>query len=85
MKILFFVLTVVVQFSILIPIRLLDNLNLIAAMFAISLTAGFYLMYLGDTIKPTLKNLGWGLRYGSLFSIISLLVFLWWFSNNLPK
>ena len=85
MKILFLGLTIAVQFIVLVSLKLLDNLYLIAGIFGVCLTAGFFLMYLGDTINPTLKNIGWGLRYGSLFSLIGVFLFLWWLSNSFPK
>ena len=84
MKIAYFALTILLQFILIVSLKLLDNLPLIGGIFAICLTIGFFLMYIADTINPTLKNFGWGLRYGSLFSAIATFLFLWWLANNFP-
>lgn len=83
MKSIFFALTILFQFILIASVKLLDNLGLIAVIFGVCLTGGFFLMYHGDTINPTLKNLGWGLRYGTLFSLSATFLFLWWLAHNL--
>jgi amino acid transporter len=83
MKSIFFALTVVSQFILVASLKILDNLHIVALIFAVCMTVGFFLMYLDNTINITLKSLGWGLRYGTLFSIIATMAFLYWLSYQL--
>ncbi|WP_255155070.1 hypothetical protein [Ferruginibacter sp. HRS2-29] len=83
MKSIFFALTAITQFILVASSKILDNLYVVAIIFAAYMTVVFFLMYLGDTIPITLKHFGWGLRYGTLFSIIATVAFLYWLSYQL--
>jgi len=83
MKSIFFGIIVFAQLVLITCLKLLDNLLVIAAIFATCMTIGFFLMYLGDTVNTIWRNLGWGLRYGTLFSIIATVAFVYWLSYRL--
>lgn len=83
MKSIFFCLTIFFQFIIIATLNFPDGLKIIAGIFAVCMTIGFFLLYLGDTISIKLRDLGWGLRYGTLFSIIATVAFVYWLSYQL--
>lgn len=77
-KSLFFILTILVQFSLLACLELFGYPYFIIGIMGLCLMAGYFLMYLDNTISPVLINLGWGLRNGTLVSFVLMVVLLWW-------
>jgi hypothetical protein len=85
MKILFFIATLALQFLSVLMFKLLDNFIPIISIFITCMVAGLLLKYTNDNPKRIVKNLGWGLLYGSLSSVALLIAFMIWLSFNFPK
>jgi uncharacterized protein YqgC (DUF456 family) len=84
MKILAFVSTVVFQLLCILKLKLLDNFGLIIVIFLGCLIGGWIIR---DTSQSTTtaSKIGWGLLFGSLFSLGSGLLFMLWLAFNFPK
>ena len=76
MKYFFLIATIVLQVSIALTLKLLDNFDLIIMIFIISLSVGGLINFSKNQIK--IKNVGWGLFYGSLTSLGIVLIFMIW-------
>jgi|GEM_PF-3654213 len=74
----FFILTILVQFSLLACFELLGYPYFIIGIMGLFLTVGYFLIYLDNTISPVLINLAWGLTLGTLVSFVLMIVLLWW-------
>jgi hypothetical protein len=84
MKYFYLILTVLLQFLCLRVIKLLDNPTILLAIVGLSLLIGILVKLNNKENKP-LRDLGWGLFYGSLASLALLVVFMIWLSFNFPK
>ena len=76
------VLTVLIQFSIVLFFKLLDNFSLIITISIISLVCGFLLKFYSEN---GLKKIGWGLFYGSIIALVLIGGFIIWLEFNYPK
>jgi len=85
MKYFFLALTLLVQFLSVLSLKLLDNFGLIIGVFAISLLMGGFIRFSKSQSSGTIAALGWGLFYGSLASLLIVLVFIVWLSFNFPR
>jgi hypothetical protein len=88
MKYWFFILTLIVYLVSVVGLTtLFDNFNqqwLIAG-FLIVFFTGIILRAYPNTKNQTVKDLGWGLFFGSLFTLLSFVVFLMLIALNIIK
>lgn len=83
MKQIVFTSTLVLHLFIIYTLKLLDNFLLIILILIASVTIGFVIRKFSEN-KESAKNLGSGIFYGSITSLIILIVFSFWLSNNFP-
>ena len=84
MKLLYFALTILIQFISLMTLKLLDSFYLIILIFISCLGAGFLIKMYSPT-KTIMKEIGWGVLFGSLTSLTLTLLFVLFLSFNFPK
>ncbi|KAA2223687.1 hypothetical protein FW780_05650 [Chryseobacterium sediminis] len=85
MKYFFLILTIVIQLLLIISLQLLDSFETIIGIFIICLFMGALIYFSKSAKIVSLKNLGFGLFYGSLISLVSVVAFITWLSYNFPK
>jgi hypothetical protein len=85
MKSIFLVATIGLQFLSVFTLKLLDNFFLIIGIFIFCIAIGGIINFSKPTKNSTIKNIGWGLFYGSLTSLGLVTVFMIWLSFNFPK
>ncbi|BFO68538.1 hypothetical protein NK356_09095 [Chryseobacterium sp. S0630] len=85
MKYILLILTIVIQFIIIVSLQLLDSFELIIGIFIACLLLGALIYFSKSEKISSLKNLGFGLFYGSLISLVSVIGFMTWLSYNFPK
>jgi hypothetical protein len=85
MKTIYSILTIILHFLIIIDLKILDNLNLIIIILVLSTITGFTIKFLYKNKNKHLLNLGSGIFYGSLTSLISTTLFIIWLNYNFPK
>ena len=76
------VLTLLVQLSIVLFFKLLDDFSLIITIYIISLVCGILLKFYS---KNGFKKIGWGLFYGSIVALVLIGGFMIWLEFNYPK
>jgi len=81
MKAISYALTLSIHIILVFSLKLLDDFRLIVLALFISLLTGTILNFFSQ--NPLAKNIGWGIFYGSLTSIIILAVFMLWLSQVL--
>lgn len=84
MKHIAFVITLILHFFTIYSLKLLDNFSAIILEISTSIIIGFIIVKLSEN-KNSIKNLGFGILYGSITSLILLLLFSLWLSNNFPQ
>jgi hypothetical protein len=84
MKIVAFITTILIQFLSIVALNLLDNFYLIILIFITCLVGGL-LIKMSSSTKSKMKEIGWGLLFGSLTSLTLTLLFVIWLSFNFPK
>ena len=85
MKYIFLLATLVIQFLSVLTLKLLDNISLIVGIFCGCIIIGGFIMFSKKGRSSQLKNIGWGLFYGSLTSLVVIMLFMLWLSFNFPK
>lgn len=85
MRYLYLFLTLSIQYLCVYALKLLDNPALIFCIFVFLLAGGIIATAIGKKGSAFLKDLGWGLLYGSLTSVILVVIFLVWLSFNFPR
>jgi len=83
-KIISFLLTLLIQFLSILTLKLLDNFYLIILIFIACLITG-YIFRTNTSSTSVKKEIGWGLFYGSITSLLLTIVFIIWLSFNFPK
>lgn len=84
MKHITFTITLILHFLIVYSLKLLDNFSLIILEIFASIIIGFIIVKFSGNKSP-IKSLGFGILYGSITSLIFLLLFSLWLSNNFPQ
>ncbi|UKB82138.1 hypothetical protein LF887_14100 [Chryseobacterium sp. MEBOG06] len=84
MKYFFLTITIVIQLILVITLQLLDGFETIIGIFIICLLIGALLYFLKSEKLLYFKNFGFGLFYGSLISLVSVIAFMTWLSYNFP-
>ena len=74
MKYLFFAITIVLQFLSLLSLKLLDNFYFIVAIFVLCIFFGAMLNFSKSETNSLKSNIGFGLFYGSLTSLMVVIV-----------
>ena len=86
MKYFFFIATILLHFISVKALKLLDNFWLIIIIFFLTLFIGTLLNFSNPQTKTKIsKQIGWGLFYGSLTSIVVIVILMIWLSFNFPK
>lgn len=76
----------VLQFLAVRTLKLLDSFPFIIGIFISCLVIGSILYFSNDDTKKSVANqIGWGLFYGSLTTLALVVIFMIWFSFNLPR
>ena len=83
MKQIAFIITLILHLFIVYTLKMLDSFSLIILIVVASITIGFVIRKFSEN-KELVKNLGSGIFYGSITSLIILTVFGFWLSNNFP-
>lgn len=83
-KIISFLLTLLIQFLSILTLKLLDNFYLIILIFIACLITG-HIFRTNTSSTSAKKEIGWGLFYGSITSLLLTIVFIIWLSFNFPK
>ena len=83
-KIISFLATLLIQFLSILTLKLLDNFSLIILIFIACIITGYIFRTNTSSTSPK-KEIGWGLFYGSIASLLSIIVFMIWLSFNFPK
>ncbi|MFZ4929205.1 hypothetical protein [Chryseobacterium sp. Mn2064] len=84
MKYIFLIITITIHFSLIVSLQLLDGFEIIIGIFIACLLVGALLYFLKSEKLLSFKNLGFGLFYGSLISLVSTIGFMIWLSYNFP-
>ncbi|MGH1517682.1 hypothetical protein [Chryseobacterium sp. JK1] len=84
MKYIFLIITIAIQFSLIVSLQLLDGFEIIIGIFIACLLVGALLYFLKSEKLSHFKSLGFGLFYGSLISLVSTIGFMIWLSYNFP-
>jgi hypothetical protein len=85
MKYLFLIATIALQFLSVLTLKLLDSFGLILGIFVLCLLVGGIIHFSKKNTNLTIANIGWGLFFGSLSSLLLVIVFTIWLAFNFPK
>lgn len=80
MKWIVFFVTITIQFLLLFVFKLLDSYDLIIAGNSLIILCGFFIKKINK-----LKDVGWGMLYGSLTWLALVFLFMIWLFFNWPK
>jgi hypothetical protein len=83
MKIFISTLTVLIHIFCVLCSKFLDDFLILISIFICTLIIGLVILFLTPKTSSLTRNIGWGLLYGSLTSIVSSGVFLLWFGYAL--
>jgi len=84
LKLISFVITIFTEFLLIVGLQLLDSFDLILLIFTCCAISGL-LITLKYQKKSKMQEMGWGLLFGSLTSIILTISFTIWLSYNFPQ
>jgi hypothetical protein len=85
MRYLVLIVTLIVQIVFILNVKLLDSFSWIIGMLAAGLLLGAIFRFSSIRFNNHVKNVGWGIFYGSLVCLSVVTVFMVWLSFNLPS
>lgn len=85
MKLIFYISTLAIQFLSIVGLKLLDNFIVIIILFLGCLTFGIKFHFYSKPNEKRINDIGWGLFYGSITSLILTILFIIWLVFNFPQ
>ena len=85
MRALFFILTISFHLLCILTLKFLDDFKLIIMIFCGCLISGLIIKLTVKNKKDLFSNIGWGLFYGSITSLIMIIIFSFWLTFALSK
>lgn len=78
--------TLILQFLMMVVLKLLDNLFFIIGLLLVCVIVGLVIRFSSKYEEnEDVQNLNWGFMYGSLTTLILTVSFVLWLSNNYPR
>ncbi len=85
MKIISFIVTLFLHFSIILSLKLLDDFNSILIILFASIIIGLSIKLFHKNRNINLNHLGWGILYGSISILTLLMITISWLGYNFPQ
>jgi hypothetical protein len=85
MKYFYLVLTLLLHFLLLLTLKLLDNPGVLFLAFFLILFVGLLLYNFTGKQNKSVRDFGWGLLFGSLTTVVCVVVFMIWLTFNFPR
>ncbi len=85
MKYFYLVVVLIIEFLLIKTLKLLDNSELLLFLFGVILAAGVLLVTFNKGRSKTIQDIGSGMLFASLFTIVAVIGFLIWLSFNFPS
>lgn len=85
MKYFYLVVVLIIEFLLIKTLKLLDNSELLLFLFGVILAAGVLLVTFNKGRSKTIQDIGSGMLFAGLFTIVAVIGFLIWLSFNFPS
>jgi hypothetical protein len=85
MKYVCLALTLLAEYLLIRVFKMLDNTDVLIIIFVSVLLIGMFITIYNKKVSKTIKNIGWGMLYGSISTIVLMVVFFLWLSYNPPR
>jgi len=80
-----FVLIVLIQLALIIELKLLDDFYPIITVISLCALIGLIIRLTLPKQQIKIRNIGWGILYGSITSMLLTIVFIVWLNYNYPQ
>ena len=83
MRYICFALTMLAEYLLSRAFKIMDNPDVLIIIIISILLIGMFITIYGKSVSPAIKNIGWGMLYGSICTICLMVFLFFWLSNNI--